>query len=130
MDEARVIAALKKAHVYNFFESHNGIHTRVGEDGAMLSGGQKQRIAIARALYGNPQIMILDEATSSLDHETEGLIMDEIYRLSKDITLIIIAHRLTTIERCNKVFKLEHGSLHQIDKIDLHKQIMQQHEAQ
>ena len=76
-----------------------------------LSGGQKQRIAIARALYLEPEILVLDEATSALDTQSEAKIMDEIYKISKDKTMIIIAHRLSTITQCDKVYRLEHGKL-------------------
>jgi ABC-type multidrug transport system fused ATPase/permease subunit len=79
----------------------------VGEGGIQLSGGQKQRIAIARALYGEPEILVLDEATSSLDDEVESLIMDEIYKVSQDKTLLIIAHRLNTIKGCDKIYRIE-----------------------
>ncbi|EOI5418561.1 ABC transporter ATP-binding protein, partial [Campylobacter jejuni] len=71
----------------------------------------KQRIAIARALYLEPEILVLDEATSALDTQSEAKIMDEIYKISKDKTMIIIAHRLSTITQCDKVYRLEHGKL-------------------
>lgn len=111
MDEIKIINALKKANIWEFLNSKNGIDTMVGEAGIQLSGGQKQRIGIARALYGDPEILVLDEATSALDMETEASIMDEIYEASSNKTLIVIAHRLSTIERCTKRFKLENGVL-------------------
>lgn len=83
----------------------------MGDGGSNLSGGQKQRIAIARALYLEPEILVLDEATSALDTQSEAKIMDEIYKISKDKTMIIIAHRLSTITQCDKVYHLEHGKL-------------------
>ncbi len=83
----------------------------MGDGGSNLSGGQKQRIAIARALYLEPEILVLDEATSALDTQSEAKIMDEIYKISKDKTMIIIAHRLSTITQCDKVYRLEHGKL-------------------
>jgi len=112
IDESRIMKVLAQAKILDFLKNHHeGIHTMVGEGGIKLSGGQKQRIAIARALYGKPDILVLDEATSALDYETESQIMDEIYDISFDKTLIIIAHRLTTIERCEKVYRLENGKL-------------------
>lgn len=106
-DELKIVEALKKANIWDFLVSKNGIHTMVGEGGIQLSGGQKQRIGIARALYGDPEILVLDEATSALDSETESKIMDEIYDVSNNKTLIIIAHRLSTIERCDKKIKCQ-----------------------
>ncbi|MCW8895330.1 ABC transporter ATP-binding protein [Sulfurimonas sp.] len=108
-DEGKIFEVLKKANIYDFILNKGSLYTLVGEGGVMLSGGQKQRIAIARALYGNPDILVLDEATSALDLETESKIMDEIYNISEDKTLIIIAHRLSTIERCEKIYRLENG---------------------
>lgn len=106
-EEERVIAVLKQANIYEFLQTKDGINTIVGEGGVQLSGGQKQRIGIARALYHAPEILVLDEATSALDNDTEEKIMDEIYRISKDKTLIVIAHRLSTIERCERKIILE-----------------------
>ena len=105
-DESKIIEVLKQANIYDFLQTKDGIKTKVGEAGIMLSGGQKQRLAIARALYGDPQILVLDEATSALDTQTEEKIMDEIYRVSKNKTLIIIAHRLSTIRGCDEVYDL------------------------
>lgn len=101
-DEKRIIQACKIAKIYDFLQEHEGIHTKVGDGGIKLSGGQKQRIGIARAIYDNPEILVLDEATSALDNETEAQIMEEIYELSKDKTLLVIAHRLSTVERCDR----------------------------
>ncbi|MCI7711118.1 MAG: ABC transporter ATP-binding protein [Helicobacter sp.] len=102
MNEDRVIEACKKANIYEFLQEHGGIYTRVGEGGLLLSGGQKQRIGIARAIYDNPEILVLDEATSALDTATEEKIMDEIYDVAQNKTLLVIAHRLNTIERCER----------------------------
>lgn len=110
-NENEIIQVLKKANVWEFLKSKNGLLTNVGESGVMLSGGQKQRIAIARALYKNPDILVLDEATSALDTDTEEQIMSEIYALSKDKTLIIIAHRLSTIKDCDIVYELSNGKM-------------------
>ena len=110
-DKEKVDEVLKKAKIYEFLTTKKGQDTLVGEGGVMLSGGQKQRIAIARALYMNPEILVLDEATSALDAETEKEIMREIYGISEDKTLIIIAHRLSTLSQCEKIYKFENGQL-------------------
>ena len=83
----------------------------IGENGVRLSGGQRQRIGIARALYQNPKVLVLDEATSALDNETEKAVMEAVNNLDKDVTIIIIAHRLNTVQNCDIVFKLEKGQL-------------------
>lgn len=108
MDREQVKKVLKLANLLDFLEKEqNGIDTQIGDNGIKLSGGQKQRVAIARALYSNPEILILDEATSALDSETETKIMDEIYKIGKDKTMIIIAHRLSTLDRCDRIVKIE-----------------------
>jgi ABC-type multidrug transport system fused ATPase/permease subunit len=85
--------------------------TSIGERGVRLSGGQGQRIAIARALYHNPQILILDEATSALDNQTEQVVMDAVNKLNKEMTIIIIAHRLNTVKNCDIIFKFDKGKI-------------------
>ena len=85
--------------------------TIIGERGVRLSGGQRQRIGIARALYHNPKILILDEATSALDNQTEKAVMDAVNNLNKSITIILIAHRLSTVKKCDKIFILENGKI-------------------
>jgi ATP-binding cassette, subfamily B, bacterial PglK len=85
--------------------------TSIGERGVRLSGGQGQRIAIARALYHNPQILILDEATSALDNQTEKVVMDAVNKLNKEMTIIIIAHRLNTVKNCDIIFKFDKGKI-------------------
>ena len=107
----KVIAVLKQANIYELIMQKNGLDTTVGEGGIQLSGGQKQRIGIARALYGDPDILVLDEATSALDTTTEQAIMEEIYKVSKEKTLIVIAHRLSTIEQCDIKINVEELSL-------------------
>ena len=92
-------------------ELPNKYQTVVGERGVRLSGGQRQRIGIARALYHNPKVLILDEATSALDNQTEQTVMDAVNKLRKDLTIIIIAHRLNTIKNCDIVFKLKNGQI-------------------
>jgi len=105
--------ATKIANLHNFIieELPKQYNTYIGERGVRLSGGQRQRIGIARALYHNPQVLILDEATSALDNETEKAVMEAVNNLSKDITIILIAHRLNTVKNCDIVFKLEKGQL-------------------
>ena len=111
INHQKIDDCLKKAKIYNFLQTKEGSDTFVGEGGIMLSGGQKQRIAIARALYSDPEILVLDEATSALDDETEKEIMHEIYGLCQNKTLIIIAHRLSTLTQCDKIYKIENGEL-------------------
>lgn len=111
MDHSLLKKVLRQANIFDFLLTKQGVNTLVGEGGVQLSGGQKQRIAIARALYGQPEILVLDEATSALDDEIEKKIMSEIYQISQDKTLIIIAHRLSTIKGCDKIYKLEGGML-------------------
>ena len=123
-NKEKIISVLKKANVYNYLLTQDGIDTKVGEGGIRLSGGQMQRIAIARALYSDPEILVLDEATSALDNKTETNIMNEIYNLNKDKTLIIIAHRLSTVLKCEKIYKVENQNVTLIDKKDLHKQYL------
>jgi ATP-binding cassette subfamily B protein len=109
VDNTLLEKVLKQANIFDFLQTKEGFKTLVGEGGIQLSGGQKQRIAIARALYGQPEILVLDEATSALDNETEQKIMSEIYKISEGKTLIIIAHRLSTIKGCDKVYEIKNG---------------------
>jgi ATP-binding cassette subfamily B protein/ATP-binding cassette subfamily C protein len=111
-NEKQLIRMLQMANIWDFLKQKDGLLTRVGEGGIQLSGGQKQRIGIARALYNNPEILILDEATSSLDNETETKIMDEIYDVGKNKTLIIVAHRLSTIEKCSRRIYIENEAVY------------------
>ncbi|MCI9435742.1 MAG: ABC transporter ATP-binding protein [Lachnospiraceae bacterium] len=112
VDEERVWEVLREAQLDEFVKSlPEGLDTGIGERGIRLSGGQRQRIGIARALYYDPEVLILDEATSALDNDTEAAIMDSINRLHGRKTLIIIAHRLQTIEKCEMVYRVEDGQL-------------------
>ncbi|WP_035767536.1 ABC transporter ATP-binding protein [Butyrivibrio sp. NC2002] len=107
IDDDKVWAALKEAQLDEFIRSlPEGLDTSIGERGIRLSGGQRQRIGIARALFEDPEVLVLDEATSALDNETEAAIMDSINRLHGKKTLIIIAHRLQTIEKCDMVYRV------------------------
>lgn len=110
IDDALVWEALEQAQLKSFVESlPQGIDTIVGERGIKFSGGQRQRVAIARALYYDPAILVLDEATSALDNETESAVMDAIESLQGHKTLIIVAHRLTTIKSCDAVYEIADG---------------------
>ena len=110
IDDDKVWSALKEAQLDKFVrELPQGLDTEIGERGIRLSGGQRQRIGIARALFNDPEVLILDEATSALDNDTEAAIMDSINSLHGKKTLVIIAHRLQTIEKCDMVYRVEQG---------------------
>jgi ABC-type multidrug transport system fused ATPase/permease subunit len=112
IDDNLIKQAVEKAGLSEFLnELANGLETIVGEKGIMLSGGQQQRIGIARALYRDPEILILDEATSSLDQATEKKIMKSVQFLKRKKTLIIITHRLSTVENCDKIFFIDKGKI-------------------
>ena len=117
IDENAVREALKKAQLLEFVESlDEGMDTFVGDRGVRLSGGQRQRIGIARALYHNPEILVLDEATSALDQETETAVMESIENLKGTKTIIIIAHRLTTIRNADRVYEVKNAEVIERDK--------------
>ena len=110
IDDNKVWEALREAQLDEFVKGlPEGLDTSIGERGIRISGGQRQRIGIARALFEDPEVLVLDEATSALDNETEAAIMDSINRLHGRKTLIIIAHRLQTIEKCDMVYRVEDG---------------------
>ena len=112
IDELRVWKALELAQLDVFVkELRDGLDTFVGERGVRISGGQRQRIGIARALYHEPEILVFDEATSSLDNETEMEITKSIEKLSHKKTIIIVAHRLSTIAKCDIIYDLDKGSI-------------------
>ena len=110
MDLARVQSAARRAQIAEFVEGlAEGYDTSVGERGVRLSGGQRQRIGIARALYKQASVLVLDEATSALDNATERSVMDAIDELDRNLTILIIAHRLTTVRRCDAIVELASG---------------------
>ena len=107
-----VIRAAKAANAHNFISNcENGYNTNIGNYGEKISGGEKQRISIARAILKSPEILILDEATSSLDSESEKLIQDALAKLMKKTTSLVIAHRLSTIEDANNIIVLNQGKI-------------------
>lgn len=110
IDDAAVLRALRAAQLDQFVGGlPQGLDTVVGERGVRLSGGQRQRIGIARALYHDPQVLVLDEATSSLDTNTEHEVMQAVGSLHGSKTIVIVAHRLSTVEHCDRLYRLEHG---------------------
>ncbi len=112
IDMERVRQAARKAQIADYFESlPRQYDTQVGERGVRLSGGQRQRIGIARALYKQAEVIVFDEATSALDNETERAVMDAIENLGDDLTILIIAHRLSTLQRCDQVVELAEGRI-------------------
>lgn len=112
IDEEKLWYALREAQLDEFVNSlPDKEYTGIGERGIRISGGQRQRIGIARALYNDPEVLILDEATSALDNDTEAAIMESINRFHGRKTLIIIAHRLQTIEKCDEVYRVENGKI-------------------
>jgi ATP-binding cassette subfamily C protein len=112
IDYARVESALQKARLEEFVnELPDGVHTRLGKNVDSLSGGQTQRLGLARALYTNPKLIVLDEATSALDAEAEASISESIRNIGEDTTVIVIAHRLSTVQRADAVHVIDNGEL-------------------
>ena len=112
IDELRLQEALSQARLTELVEQlPQGVNTFLGERGVRLSGGQRQRVALARAFYHERSVLIMDEATSALDNETEKEIVAEINRLKGQKTLIMIAHRLPTVQHCDRIYRLEKGRI-------------------
>lgn len=112
VDDTTVWRALENAQLAEFVRSlENGLDTVIGERGVRISGGQRQRIGIARALYRDPEILFFDEATSSLDNETEAAVMESINALGSQKTMIIVAHRLTTLRGCDKIYRVDEAEV-------------------
>lgn len=119
ISDERVWKALERAHLADFLKSErDGLDTYVGEDGMRLSGGQRQRLGIARALYTQPRLLVLDEATSALDAETEALITETLADLEGEVTLVIIAHRLSTVKNCDTIAYLDTGEIKALGNFD------------
>ena len=115
IDDQKLWSALEKAQLKEYVEGlPNGLDTIIGERGVRMSGGQRQRIGIARAFYRDTNIVVFDEATSALDYETEKNILEHVSQYSSNHTLIIITHRLNTIDSCDCIFKVENGGISQI----------------
>lgn len=116
IDDEKIWRSLEKAQLKDYVLSlEKGLETEIGEGGVRLSGGQRQRIGIARALYTDPDVLVLDEATSALDNDTENAVMEAIENLTGNKTLIIIAHRLTTIRNCNVVYEVKDRRVVRVD---------------
>jgi len=112
IDDSRLHKALHQARLSELLEQlPNGVETLLGERGIRLSGGQRQRVALARAFYHGRSVLVMDEATSALDDATEKEIVEEIIHLKGKITMIVIAHRLTTVQHCDRIYRLEHGRI-------------------
>ena len=112
IDLNRVKKVAKDAQIHSFIDNHkDGYNAMVGERGIRLSGGQRQRIGIARALYKGAKVLLLDEATSALDEATEIEVMKGITRLDSNLTIIIIAHKITTLSSCDSIIQIENGKI-------------------
>ena len=115
IDNKKLEKAIELAQINSFVNNlPEKENTIVGERGIKISGGQRQRIGIARAIYNQPEILIFDEATSSLDEETEKVFFDQIYNLKKNKTILIVSHKRSMLNRCDKVFELENKKLNEI----------------
>ena len=112
IDDSRIEEALRKARLLEMVEQlPQGHDTMLGERGVRLSGGQRQRVALARAFYHEQSVLVMDEATSALDNETEQEIVEEIKILKGHTTLVVIAHRMSTVQHCDRIYRLENGGI-------------------
>ena len=113
VDDSRVRAAARVANLHEFVERElpEGYQTHVGEHGVRLSGGQRQRIIIARAMYHDPEVLILDEATSALDNLTEHAVIDALRKIGRNKTIVMVAHRLSTVRNCDTIYVFESGKV-------------------
>ncbi len=112
IDDAAILEALKSAQLENFINTlPEGLDTVVGEQGVRLSGGQRQRIGLARALYHDPEVMLFDEATSALDSQTEQFVMETVMELRNKKTIVLVAHRLSTLKNCDRIYRIEKGRI-------------------
>ena len=112
IDDKRIEEVLVEAQLKDFVDSlPEGLDTTIGDRGVRLSGGQRQRIGIARALYHNPEILVFDEATSALDNETEAAVMEAVNSFHGKKTMVIIAHRLNTIEKCDIIYEVDNEKI-------------------
>ncbi len=120
IDDAAIEKALREAQLDQFVHAlPDGLDTMIGDRGVKLSGGQRQRIGIARALYRNPNVLVLDEATSALDSDTEREVMEAIDGLHGTRTLIVIAHRLSTLRKCDKIYEVGNGRFTERNKVEV-----------
>ena len=119
IEKEKVNKAIVNSNIDSFINNlEKGIETSIGEFGDKISGGQRQRIAIARAFYNNPEVLILDEFTNSLDHITESKIIEEINNFKRKKTIIIIAHKISTLKNCDRVFRLQNSIIEEIQNFN------------
>ena len=119
IDEKRVLEVIELAGLNNFYnKNNNDLNVSLGEHGIKISGGEKQRIGIARALYFKPEILILDESTSSLDNKTEDTILNEILKFKEKVSIIMISHRLSTLKICDEIYYIEKGVFKDNDTLE------------